>query len=617
MDRPGEIRFDGWTLVRGAGELLRDGRRIRLQDQPLQILEELLAHPGQLVTRENLIARLWPTQVVEYDMALNAAVRRLRAALGDEAETPRFIETIPRRGYRFVGRIEPFDAAKPAGPQIRRFRWRTVAGVLVVVALLAGAVLLARQADRRAGTTDSVDSRAIAPSVAVLPFLDLSTGRDQQHFADGLTEELINILGQAGKLNVTARTSSFSFRDASADIPTVATRLNVSHVVEGSVRVAGGQVRVTARLIDAGSGSQLWSQAYDRKLDDIFEVQAGIAASIARALRVAVDASALRRPRVEPGAYEDFLRGHFFFQRRAPGDIELARQYYQHALDIDPGFARAWAGLAGVYWIQTTDGSIAFDEGLGKLRAAARRAAALDPRLPEAHLRLVNYYFAIGNEEAKQEHRRIAIELAPNDPLVLGHKVGMAAEAGRLEEAVQLSRRIVALDPLSAVRRANLAYFLLIAGRLDEAQAEIDKAREMNPADNSEVAALLPSLRGRFDEAIELLETWPDGPVRTQGLALAYHGLGRRTEADAALRSFIDRWGASEPFRIAVVYSFRGETDEAFRWLNTAVDYCGGAGPVRLKSDCTYRTMAQSPFLKHLHADPRWKRWLARKNEMA
>jgi len=481
MDQCAEIRFDGWTLLRRSGELLRDGTRIRLQSQPLLVLEELLERPGEIVTREQLIARLWPKGVVDFDTALNSAVRRLRTALGDHAETPRYIETIPRRGYRFIGCLDapivvpqaasaaadapPRTSAEAAPPRVRW--WPSAAAVLVVVA--AAAAVWTSQ-------------------------------------------------------------------------------------VEG------------LRVESAGPQAPASAQANER-----------------------------------------YRRAQFLFHRRAPGDIELARQYYRAAIEADPGFARAWAGLAGTYWLDTVEGRTPPAEGLPLIRDAAQKALELDPGLAVAHLRLANYFSQVGDRRGHSEHLRQALELDPDDPLVLSTLASEELHEGRLDEAVALQRRAVEADPLSGVTRYNLASMLYFSGRLDEAEAELRQVRELNPLPEyvNEVLGRVLVLRGRFDEAVELAEPWPDGQSRNMILAMAWHGLGRGVDSEAALRALSESPREMDRLRIAEAHAFRGEADEAFRWLLGPDD--GGPGGLQAISPSALGWMIPlSPFLRPLHSDPRW-----------
>jgi TolB-like protein/DNA-binding winged helix-turn-helix (wHTH) protein/Tfp pilus assembly protein PilF len=574
-----------------------------LQEQPLQILEELLARPGQVVTREHLIALLWPKRIVDYDAALNAAVRRLRAALGDEAETPRYIETIPRHGYRFIGTLSPpvVAAAAPSDtrqsrrPQSRR-AWLAIAAVGLVAVI--GVIVWSLGRERAAPPS--------APqAIVVLPFVDLSAQQDQQYFSDGLTEELISRLAADLPLRVIARTSSFSFKGGNVDIATVAKKLGVSHVLEGSVRKSGDQVRITAQLIDAATSSHLWTQSYDRKLDDFVKVQEEIAHSVADALQVELNAHNASPRQHDARVYEHLFRARFFFQRRAPGDLERAKESYEQAIAIDQDFAPAWAGLAGVHWISIASEATPLAVGREQVRAAALHALQLDPNLAEAHLRMANYFASLGEEAAAWEEMHKATAAEPNNPLVIGFMASAAAADDRLDEAIELQRRAVAADPLSTASRSGLASFLYLAGRFEEASSEWLKVLEVNPTPPPEELGHALIQSKRFDEALAVIETLPAGAVRTQQLALVYHAMGRKTEADAALKDLMET--SRDPFLIAEVLAYRGEIDAAFEWLQLDDRKSESAGPFQFP----HWIKRKSPFLKSLHTDARWQAWAA------
>lgn len=479
MDVAANIYFDDWTFLRQPPGLLCKGVRVRLQEQPLQVLDELLARPGELVTREHLIARLWPKRIVEFDAGLNAAVRRLRAALGDEAETPHYIETVPRKGYRFIGTLRPLGAVEPA-------------------------------------PVSDIDFTASPMTVAA---------------------ELPHLLSP--------KRSSF-WRFASGIYP--------------------ARLMLTAALILSAvgvSGMLHW-----------------------RALNAA-DAG------VTAVGNEELRRGDFFTQRRAPGDLARAKQQYELASSLDPSSARAWAGLASVHWLEIAQGEQTREINLPKIRAAAQKALDLDPQLAEAHLRMALYLNATGNAAAARQHCAKAIALQPNDKLVLSVLAGVAADDLRWEEAIVLQRRASAADPLSPTAAANLAFYLFLAGRLEEAKHEFEKVLELDPTHPDEIVVLMQILEGRYEEALRKAETWADGSVRDQALAFIYHGLGRAAESGEHLDKLIATAGRSQPSMVAEVYAFRGETNRAFEWLH--------ASPLEISP-----VQFASPFLKPLHADSRW-----------
>jgi tetratricopeptide (TPR) repeat protein len=285
------------------------------------------------------------------------------------------------------------------------------------------------------------------------------------------------------------------------------------------------------------------------------------------------------------------LRAHFFFHRRAAGDLERARSYYERAIDADPAFAGAWAGLAGAYWLQVLEGDLDDEGGLQKVRAAAERALALDPNQVEAHLRMTNFYWSTGDPEMKLHHQRQAEAIAPNHPLLLAFQASHAAEKGQWTEAIALQRHVVAADPLSAVSQGNLAVMLMFAGRLEEAKAEVARLRDLDGQSMIDIEAHLLILERRFADAERVVSTWPNGVERQQCLALIHSGLGRKAEADAALAELISTHGAAHPFSVAEVYGYRGERDLAQRWL---------AATDRLPPHRRPGLMRDSPFLRNV-----------------
>jgi TolB-like protein/Flp pilus assembly protein TadD len=468
--------------------------------------------------------------------------------------------------------------------------------------------------NRAVETPAIIEPRPAAPpnSIAVLAFDDMSPMQDQAWFADGVSEEILNLLAQTSALQVIARTSSFSFKDENVDIATIADKLNVAHVLEGSVRKSGDMLRITAQLVDATNSMHLWSETYDRELGDILAVQTDIAASVAEQLKVklADDWRPQLQGPVNPEAYTQFLQGNFFYGRRGPGDVQRARDHYRRAVEIDPDFARAWAGLAGVYNVMAFTGEIDWKTARARLREAAKQALAHDPNLAEAHARAATYYWSEDRATAL-EHWNKALSLDPNSPLVLGITAGKYVLSGRLDEAIELQKRVVALDPLGFANRANLAIWLLADGRLEDAKAQIIRAQELSPMKASEYDVDLGSiliLERRFEEALATIGQWPEGPDRDKALALVYPALGREADGDAAFNRLIAAPGIDTDIRAAEVFAHRGEIDEAFRRLAAARDEIH-SDPWTPEREQWLDDIAVSPFLRPLRSDPRWRSW--------
>jgi TolB-like protein/class 3 adenylate cyclase/Tfp pilus assembly protein PilF len=462
----------------------------------------------------------------------------------------------------------------------------------------------------------SVDEAA--PSIAVLPFTDLSAERDQEYFTDGLAEELLNVLSKIRGLRVASRTSAFHFKGKDVDIPTIAQKLNVATVLEGSVRKAGKRVRISAQLIEVASDSHLWSQTYDRELDDIFAVQDDIAQSVVGELRAALlgtkpDAATARaevrtasKGRAHDAeAYRLYLQAKFFEERLTRDDTAKAVRYYEQALAIDPAYALAWAGLARAWSNQGGYSWHPIDEAFANAHGAIDRALALEPDLAEAHagLGVVRMLYDRDWQGAETSLSR-ALELAPNDVQVMratGMVIGML---GRLDQAIDLIRRAAMLDPLSVPVLRALTAACIRAGRLDEAEVAATKALELNPRSgltNAWMGAVRMG-QGRLHEAVRLFENEAHDTFRLHGLAIAHHRLGDTSRSDAALRELVDKHAEGAAFQIAEVHAVRGDIDAAFEWLDRAYDY----------HDAGLGMSKVSPLLRGLHDDSRWRPWLRR-----
>jgi TolB-like protein/DNA-binding winged helix-turn-helix (wHTH) protein/Flp pilus assembly protein TadD len=599
------LRFGVFELDPRAGELCKQGRRVRLQEQPFQVLSMLLEHPGEVVTREELQKRLWPADTfVNFDHGLNKAINKLREALGDSAESPRFVETVARRGYRFLAEVTVADAAPVRGPELavpprpaaseddRPGLVRPLAtpkrslppsawtfSAFAFVLLMASVAAWKLQPWNRPSP--------VIRSLAVLPLESLSSDASQDYFADGMTDELISDLGQIGALRVISRTSAMVYKHARKPLPQIARELNVDAVVEGSVLRSGNRVRITAQLIDAAADKHLWSQSYEGELQDALALQTTVARAIADRIKITLnprERAALKTTEVvNPEAYVDYLKGRYFWNKRSAESLKVALAYFSQAIDEDPAYAQAYSGLADTYallgdWqyaVMTTT------EALPKAKAAATKALELNNTLGEAHNSLAFCLdgFDWAFDAAGKESLR-AIELNPGYATAHHWYAWHLALLHRYDEALGEMRKALSLDPLSLVINADLAELLALSHSYDESIQQSRKTIEMDPgfglAHNHLGQAYLQ--KHMYADAIAELQKAVQlsggGPTCVANLARAYIAWGRRGEAERLLSDLKQRSkpGFSLGSEIAVIYAALGDKDQAMSWLGKGYD---------------------------------------------
>jgi TolB-like protein/DNA-binding winged helix-turn-helix (wHTH) protein len=612
--------------------LWRNGERIPLAPKGFDVLAYLVEHAGRVVAQDELLGALWPETFVNPEV-LRKYILEIRRALGDRPNNPEFIETLPKRGYRFIAPVieesatEPPDApwshaaeehvieeddglpaapSEPEGSFVQRRRWMVaIIAMLVIVAAagLSAYFLLARDGRNAHPVTDT--------SIAVLPFADASPTKDQEYLSDGLAEQLINDLAKVHGLKVIGRSSSFQFKDRAEDARDVGRKLAVANVLEGSVRREGNLVRVTAELIKADDGFQLWSQTYDREIKDIFAVQDEIALAATQALQVKLlgengQPVAANLRSANPEAYQAYLQANYFLGR-GTGKVELGKAlaYADTAIKLDEKYAPAWALRASVQNTMAEVGLTDVTGGFRNARDDAERAIALDPSLAPAYLALARtqiYYD--WDWDAADTSLTKAAALEPGSVEVFRMRSYLARAFGNLDEAVRLYEQAVALDPLRANSHLGLGYVLYMAARYDEARASLRKALDLNPQADFAHANLSKILlaEGKPRPALAEIEKEPTDWEKFTDQALIYHALGREQDSNAALTQLIAKHGADSAYQIAEVYAFRGEIDQAFEWLERAYK----------QRDTGLPDTKVDPLFKNLRHDPRYTGLLKR-----
>jgi eukaryotic-like serine/threonine-protein kinase len=483
--------------------------------------------------------------------------------------------------------------------RISASRHRVVASILVSLLLAAVVVGIWHRRESRLSSANSK-----TPSIAVLPFRNLSNDVANEYFSDGLSEELLNVLAQNRNLRVAARSSAFQFKGKNVELKEIGKRLNVSTILEGSVRKSGKLVRISAELVNVADGFQLWSDTYDRELNDIFAVQEDIARSVGEALKVQLlgEKKAGTRP-ANPDAYNAYLRGRYFAEKRDEENLKKSIEYYQQALKIDPQYSPAWVGIAVSHSRQAGWAYVNVDEGYRNARLEVEKALQLDPNFAEAHAALgwIQSHYDWDWVGADRSYQR-ALALDPGNANVVRQASSLAATLGRFQDAIALDQRAAELDPLSATVYYYSAIHLYYARELDAAEGAFRKALEVNP-EYPAVHAILAVVyvvqsqpqRGLTEAKKEQEPFW-----RLYGQTLANYAAGKDTEADQLLAQLIEKNGDSAAIQIAEVNAYRGKIDQAFEWLERAYAQRDG-GLSGIKGD---------PLLKNIEKDPRWNSFL-------
>src|SRR6201987_1700759 len=577
-------RFGTFELNVRTGELVSIGTapaeagsgKALLREQPFQILRILVERQGKIVTRQEIRQILWPDDtVVEFDRSINVAIAILRKALADDADHPKYIETLPRRGYRLIAPVEwqhsstaaqdsigslaemlpriegPMDEREPGAPK-HRGKAAVVAACSVIL------VVVGYMTWRHFRTT--ARSRSEKIMLAVLPFENLTGDPNKDYLADGLTEETISELGRLKpeQLGVIARTSVMGYKHKDTRLDQIGRDLSVQYVLENSLRESGDHLRITAQLIQVKDQTHLWSQDYDYPVKDILTIEDDVAKAVAREIQLRLTSKqqselAQSYP-VNPEAFDAYLQGYYYFERNTDKDTDMAAKYYERATQLDPSYALAWAGLSRARNWQANVSLIPAEEGHRLAREAVERALALNPKLAQAHNQMGRLKQQVDFDwsGADASFQR-AVALDPENPEVARTAAGLAAALGRLDEALQLNRRAVDLDPLNADSWELLAETKFFMGKLDEAEADFKKALKLNPdvlAAHTELSQIY-MMQGRPRDALAEIELVRYNIARAFLYPIAYYALGREKESDAALSELITKYRASAAYQIA------------------------------------------------------------------
>jgi len=571
---PQRFRFEFFEVDTGSGELRRRGSKVNLQGQPFQVLVLLLERPGQVVTRDELSKQLWPANTfVDSERGLNKAINKIRAALRDDAEKPRFIETLPQRGYRFIAPVEKL--AEVHG----RFRLQNAPRI---------------------------------DSLAVLPLENLSGDTAQEYFSDGLTEELIYAVARIDSLRVISRTSVMPYKGFQKSLPVIAKELGVDAIVEGSVARSDQKIRITVQLIHATEDRHLWSGRYERDLRDILQLQAEVAHSIAFQIHKVVEpehAYPERERKVHPQAYEACLKGNFFRDKMSPADLEKSIAFFTRAIELDPLYARAYGDLSRTYFYLGLFGVGPSGEMFPKARQNAAKALELDETVASAHIALAAVHiFHDWDWTAAEAESKRAVELSPGDSVTHAHFADYLSLTGRHSEAVAAYSRVLDLDPISRVYIGHFGLILYRARRYDESIAQCQKALEIDPhyvnglwflAISLEQKGDLPGAIAKLEKAVSLSQ----GPHYRALLGRAYALAGDKCGALEILDELkaVSQRGYVSPFDIAVVYEGLDDRTSAFQYFEEAYQ------------QRVFRIIELTmPMFDRLRSDPRWQNLVRR-----
>ena len=621
------IAFDRFDVDLRSGELRKNGRRLRLQEQPFQLLALLLERPGEVVTREEICRKLWQADTfVDFDHSLGTAINKIREALGDSADHPRFVETLPRRGYRFIGQTtengngsapvaaDPTSVVKAPTPLLPlRSQWPRFATLALVAPLTLLVAFVGYVGWRRAHTVRSSNSGHVM--LAVLPFENLSGNPNEDYFSDGLTEEIITQLGALSpdQLGVIARTTSMAYKRTSKSAQQIARELGVDYILESSVRRDGDQVRITAQLIRTADQVHVWAHSYDRHISHSIALQEEVARAVAEQIRIKLS-PAYKGPSnplpLDPQANEAYLRGRYFGNQFTVAGYGKAIAYFQQAIDRQSSFAEAYSGLADSYYFLVVTDALSPQDGVSKAHDAARQAVALGGGLAESHNAMGSVMLGLWDWSQAEAELRRAIELNPSYSTEHRVYAALLATLRRHDEAWEQINQAMRLDPLSLPNNAEVVRTLYYARDYDRAIQQSQKALQLNPDYYrthfwlARVYAQKKLYAEAIAESHKVLQAMPDSTVGLTELAYSLAAASRQPEARRILQRLKEKSKRDfvPAYNLAVIHIALNEKNAALTYLQKAYQ----------ERDWAMMVLAVEPRLDPLRDNPSFRALLAK-----
>jgi TolB-like protein/DNA-binding winged helix-turn-helix (wHTH) protein/Tfp pilus assembly protein PilF len=585
VQEPEVLRFGSFELVRASGELRKSGALIGLQSQQFQLLALLAERGGEVVSREEIRRTLWSNETfVDFDQSINLCVNKIRKALGDDPQDPQYIETLPRKGYRFIAPITEVGVEGTEGEAILKsgvFSRRVLAAKWQLLSVGVAVVVVAISLAAKMAVSSRSQPKPIE-SLAVLPLENLSNDPEQDYFADGMTDDLITDLAKIRALRVISRMSVMQYKGTKKPVPEIARELKVDAVLEGTVTRDQNRVRITAQLIGAAPEKHIWAEKYEVGSSEVLAVQDAVAQAVAREIQIKVtpqEQARLTQSRViDPEAHEAYLKGRYLWERSGEPNLKRSREYFEKAIDKDPGYALAWSGLADTFNRLANWGVVSRQEAAPRARAAAEKALQLDSSLVEPLVALAEVKMQYEWDWAGAEQLfKKAIEISPSYGPAHQNYALYLAEVGRAQEAVTEARRAHEADPLAPIFAVNVVWFAYIAHQYDQAELESRKLLEWDPRLTGEyILASVYLQTGRPREALAELQKDAEYSHRSI-LELMYlgHALGVSGEREKGRKVLEEMQRLSQrryvpPEFIAVVYEGLGERDLALQWFEKA-----------------------------------------------